>query len=180
MSLMLDREHESEAGYAEKEGFGRIAARVLLLSLVVTALVAGLYMAFGGNDKADPLAAGTTTTQQPAAGGAKKPVAVKPQPLTYQQKVDKAIASLPKGTLSTGTKRTALINYLNKIGIKVTADSSPATAASQACQLLGDGYSTSKMVNGVASGGGYTKEQSKAFLRGATSLYCPTYAKNFS
>lgn len=179
MSLMLDRDHASEAEYGEKEGFGRMAVRVVLLSLVVTALVAGLYMAFGGNDKTDPLATGNTT-QQPAAGGAQKPVATKPQPLTYAQKVDKAIASLPKGTLSTGAKRTALISYLGKVGIKVTAESSPATAASQACQLLGDGYSASKMVNGVASGGGYTKEQSKAFLRGATSLYCPTYAKNFS
>jgi hypothetical protein len=178
MSLMLDREHDVE--YAEKESFGRMAGRVFLLSLVVTALVAGLYMAFGGGDKADPLAAGSTT-QSPAATADKgKAAPAKPKPLTYDQKVDKAIAALPKGTLSAGTRRTALINYLNKVGIKVTADSSPATAASQACQLLGDGYSSSKMITGVASGGGYTKEQSKAFLRGATSLYCPTYAKNFA
>src|SRR4051812_22951877 len=115
MSLMLDREHETE--YAEKESFGRTAGRVVLLSLVVTALVAGLYMAFGGGDKADPLAT-APRTQPPAADGAKKPAAVKPQPLTYAQKVDKAIAALPKGTLSTGAKRTALVNYLGKVGIK--------------------------------------------------------------
>jgi hypothetical protein len=178
MSLMLDREHASEAEYGEKEGFGRMALRVVVLSLGVTALIAGLYLAFGGNDKTDPLATGTSS-QQPA-GKAEAAAPAKPKPLTYQQKVDKAIAALPKGTLSTGAKRTELINYLGKVGIKVSAESSPATAASQACQLLGDGYSASKMVNGVASGGGYTKEQSRAFLRGATSLYCPTYAKNFS
>ncbi len=176
MSLMLDREYETE--HAEKEGFGRMAARVILLSLVVTALVAGLYMAFGGGDKADPLAAGTTT-QQPAKAAVKAP-AVKPQPLTYAQKVDNAIAALPKGSLSTSAKRTALVNYLNKVGIKVTAASSPATAAGQACSFLGNGYAPSKMVTEVAKGGGYTKDQSKAFLRGASTLYCPTYAKNFA
>ena len=177
MSLMLDREHETEYT-GDKDSFGRTALRVVLLSLVVTGLVAGLYLAFGGGDKADPLATGTAT-QQPAKNAAAKPVAAKPKPLTYAQKVDKAIAELPKGTLSTSAKRAALINYLGKVGIKVTADSSPATAASQGCDLLKAGKSSTELVNGVASGGGYSKDQAKAFLRGASSLYCSSYAKNF-
>ncbi len=65
------------------------------------------------------------------------------------------------------------------MGIQRSADSSPATAATTACDFLGDGYAANKLVNQVAAGGGYTKEQSKAFLLGASTLYCPTYAKNF-
>ncbi|HUR75514.1 MAG TPA: DUF732 domain-containing protein [Sporichthya sp.] len=179
MSLMLEQDYTDESAHTEKESLGRTVARVLLLSLVVTALVAGLYMAFGRNEGADPLATGAKT---PAAGvttDAAKPAAVKPKPLTYEQKVAKAIAALPTGSLSTGAKRTALITYLGQVDIKVTAASSPATAASNACSYLAGGYSPSKMVTEVAAGGGYTKAQSKAFLLGASTLYCPTYAKNF-
>jgi hypothetical protein len=179
MSLMLDDEYATETQFAEKEGFARMAARVVLLSVVITALVAGLYMAFGGNDKADPLATGTTT-QQPAAG-ANKPAAVKPKPLTYEQKVAAAAAKLPKSTASAGVKRAALVTFLEKsVGIKIGADSSPATAAAQACTLMAKGSSPSSMVNGVAAGGGYTKAQAKAFMLGASTLYCPSYAKNFA
>lgn len=173
MSLMLEREYAPEAEYAEKEGFGRTVARVLMLSVVVTALIAGLYMAFGGNSGTDPLAG---TSNAPAAAAA-KPAAPKPKPLTYEQKAAKAADKL-KGVSPAG-RRTALIKYLKSVDIKVTAASSPATAATTACTLLGNGTKPQALVNGVASGGEYTKPQSKAFLLGATSLYCPSYAKSF-
>jgi len=175
MSLMLDREHAPEAEHGEKESFGRTAARVLLLSVLVTALVAGLYMAFGGGNGADPLAGSSTSTQAPAAGAA-KPAAVKPE-LTYEQKVAAAADKL-KG-VSPSDRRAELIKFLKKAGIPITAASSPATAATTACDFLGDGYDPKKMVNQVAAGGGYTKQQSQAFLLGASTLYCPSYAKNF-
>lgn len=178
MSLMLDRDYAPEAEDAEKESFGRTAARVLLLSVVVTALVAGLYMVFGGNSGTDPLAAGNTTGQ-PAAT-ADKPAVAKPKPLTYEQKVAKAAAALPKASsLSTGEKRAELIAYLNTVGVKISSKSSPATAASNACALLGDGTSPTALINGIATEGGYSKAQSKAFLLGASTLYCPAQAKNF-
>lgn len=177
MSLMLDR--EPEADYAEKESFGRTAARVLLLSVMVTALIAGLYMVFGGNSGTDPLA-GTPTTNQGTAAGAQKPVAAKPKPLTYEEKVAKAAAALPKpSSLSTTEKRAALIRYLKTVGVKISSASSPATAASGACTLLKDGTSPTTLINGVATEGGYSKAQSKAFLLGASTLYCPGQAKNF-
>jgi hypothetical protein len=179
MSLMLDREYAPEAENAHKESFGRTAVRVLLLSVVITALVAGLYMAFGGNDKTDPLAAGTTTGQ-PAAAGAKTGAQAAPAPLTYEQKVAAAAAKLPKSTAEAGVKRAALVKYLTgPVGIKLSADSSPATASTTACGFLAKGTSPSTMINQVAAGGGYTKAQSKAFLLGASTLYCPSYAKNF-
>lgn len=175
MSLMLDREHAPEAEHAEKESFGRTAARVLLLSVVVTALIAGLYMVFGGNSGTDPLAAGTSS-DKPAAT-AEKPAAAKPAPLTYEQKAVKAAEKL-KG-VSVTERRPALIRYLKTMGIPVTAASSPATAATAACDLLGDGTKPQALINGVASGGEFTKAQSQAFLLGASTLYCPSYAKNF-
>lgn len=176
MSLMLDREHAPEADHAEKESFGRMAARVLLLSVVVTALIAGLYMVFGGNSGTDPLA-GASTSNPSAAAPAEKPAAVKPAPLTYEQKAVKAAEKL-KG-VAVSERRSALIRYLKTMGITVTAASSPATAATAACDLLGDGTKPQALINGVASGGEYTKAQSKAFLLGASTLYCPGYAKNF-
>lgn len=178
MSLMLDRDYAPEAEQAEKESFGRTAARVLLLSVVVTALVAGLYVAFGGNRGTDPLAAGNST-QQPAAA-ADKPAVAKPKPLTYEQKVAKAAAALPRpASLSAGEKRAELIRYLRTVGVKISSASSPATAASGACTLLADGTSPTALINGVATEGGYSKAQSKAFLLGASTLYCPAQAKNF-
>ncbi|WP_019877356.1 DUF732 domain-containing protein [Sporichthya polymorpha] len=177
MSLMLEREYAPESELAEKEPLGKTVARVLLLSVVVTALVAGLYMAFGNNGGTDPLA-GTPTTQSADKGA--KPAPAKPKPPTYAEKVAKAAAALPKPTgMSADAKRTALVKYLNKVGIKVTAASAPATAASQACQFLANGIAPSKMTAEVASGSGFTRPQSKAFLLGASSLYCPGYAKNF-
>lgn len=175
MSVMLEQDYASEAEYTEKESFGRTVARVLMLSLVVTALVAGLYMAFGGNDSTDPLA-GTPATQSAADAG-KPAAAAKPAPLTYEQKAAAAAAKLVG--VSPAARRSALIKYLDKMAIPRGADSSPATAATQACDFLAGGYAPNKMVNQVAAGGGYTKEQSKAFLLGASTLYCPTYAKNF-
>lgn len=179
MSLMLDRDYAPEAEHTEKESFGRTAARVLLLSVMVTALVAGLYMAFGGNSGTDPLAgstAGNSSSGAPAAAAPapQKPVKVE---LTYEQKAAKAAESL-KGVSAT-ERRPELLKYLKVVGIKVTAASSPATAATTACDLLGDGTKPQALINGVASGGEYTKAQSKAFLLGATTLYCPSYAKNF-
>ena len=177
MSLMLDREYAPEAEYAEKEGFGRTAGRVLLLSLVVTALVAGLYMAFGGNSGTDPLAG--VPANQAAATDATKPAApAKPKPLTYEQKAAALAAKLPKNAAS-GTKRSALIAYSKQVGIKITAADSPATAATQVCGFLAKGTATSTLVNEFARGSGYDKKHTRAFLLGATSLYCPSYAKNF-
>jgi hypothetical protein len=178
MSLMLDRESAPEAEYAEKESFGRTAARVLMLSVMVTALVVGLYMVFGGNSGTDPLAAGTST-DKPAAT-AEKPAPAKPKPLTYEEKVAKAAAALPKASsLSTTAKRTELIKYLRVVGVKVPSAGAPATAASGACTLLNDGTSPTTLINGIAAEGGYSKAQAKAFLLGASTLYCPGQAKNF-
>ena len=175
MSLMLDREHAPEAEQPEKESFGRTAARVLLLSVVVTGLIAGLYMVFGGSSGTDPLAGAPTTNQAPPAAAA--PQAPAKVELTYEQKMAAAADKLQG--VSPTERRAELIKFLKKAGIPVTAESSPATAATTACDFLGDGYDPKKMINQVAAGGGYSKQQSKAFLLGASSLYCPSYAKNF-
>lgn len=175
MSLMLEQDYTAEAEDAEKQSFGRTVARVLMLSVVVTALIAGLYMAFGGTSGTDPLAAGASGPA--ATDNAAKPAVAKPAPLTYEQKVAKAADKL-KG-VSASERRTELIKFLKTAGIPVTSASSPATAATTACDFLADGTAPKTMINQVAAGGGFSKQQSKAFLLGASSLYCPSYAKNF-
>lgn len=177
----LERDLAPEADNSAHGAFARTALRVVILSVVVTALVAGLYMMFGGNGS-DPLAtqgASTSTGKTNVKGattGVKAQAAAKPP--TYAEKAAALAAKLPKDA-GVAERRTKLISYLGKMNIKLTAASSPATAASQACTFLRGGTSPAELINGVASGGGYTKAQSKAFLLGATSLYCPTQAKNF-
>lgn len=170
----LHRDHAAEDTDAPQGGFARSAVRVVLLSIVVTALVAGLYAAFGGNS-ADPLA-GQGAGNTAAAPAVKGVEAAKP--LSYEEKSKALAAKLPRNA-DTAERRSALLKYLKKMDIKVTAASSPATAASQACTLLRGGTSASELVKGVASGGEYTKAQSRAFLLGASSLYCSDQARKF-
>lgn len=178
----LERDLAPEADNSARGTFARTALRVVILSVVVTALVAGLYAMFGRNGS-DPLAAqgtgastGTSKNNGNGATTGTKTQAAKPP--TYAEKAATLAAKLPKDA-GVAERRAKLVGYLGKMDIKITAASSPATAASQACTFLRGGTSPAELINGVASGGGYTKAQSKAFLLGATSLYCPTQAKNF-
>lgn len=176
----LERDLAPEAENSAPGGFARTALRVVVLSVVVTALIAGLYAMFGSNGS-DPLAAqaagaGTTKgTTRGAATGAKAPTVKTP---TYAEKAAALAAKLPTNA-GAAERRAKLISYLGKMDLKLTAASSPATAASKSCQFLRSGTSPKELINGVAQGSGYTKAQSKAFLLGATTLYCPAQAKNF-
>jgi hypothetical protein len=173
----LERDIAPETDENAHGSFARTALRVVLLSVVVTALIAGLYAMFGGNGS-DPLAAtpASGSGKTVATGTKAAPAApAKPAP-TYAELAAQRAAKLPSAS---GTNREKLIGYLAKMDIKITAASSPATAATTACSLLNSGTSPKSLINGVSNGGQYTKEQSKAFLLGATTLYCPTQAKNF-
>lgn len=170
----LERDIAPEAEDNAHGTFARTALRVVLLSVVVTALIAGLYAMFGGSGS-DPLAAQGASTSN--STGAKTPAkAEAAKPLTYGELAVKRAAKLSSAS---GTNRDKLIDFLNQMDIKITAASSPATAATTACSLLKDGTSPKSLINGVSDGGEYTKAQSQAFLLGATTLYCPSQAKNF-
>ncbi len=185
----LERDLAPEEENSAPGGFARTALRVVLLSVVVTALVAGLYAMLGGNGS-DPLAAqgtgnGTTgTTVTPAGkaggtpGGKAGAAASAAKPLTYQEKAVALAAKLPKNA-GTAERRQRLIAYSGKIGIKITAKNSPATAAEAACKFLASGMAVDTMISEFSRGSGYSKAETKAFLLGATSLYCPSQAKKF-
>ena len=173
----LERELAPEADNSAHGSFAKSALRVVLLSVVVTALVAGLYAMFGGNGT-DPLATsgGGIDKTVPAKDQAAAPAVKKP--LTYAELAQKRAAKLSSAS---GTSRDKLIKYLDQMDIKITAASSPATAATSACTLLKSGTSPNALINGIATGSTtkYTTAQSRAFLLGATTLYCPAQAKNF-
>lgn len=86
---------------------------------------------------------------------------------------------LPKGKLTNNQRRLALRAYTEAIGLDLSHSASPAAAARSACRLLGTGTEPEDLVVGVAEGGQLTKAQGRAFLLGATTLYCPKEAKPF-
>ncbi len=90
-----------------------------------------------------------------------------------------AAAKLPKGNLTQEQKRLALRQYTDAVGLDLSLAASPTTAARSACRLLGTGTEPEDLVRGVAKGGKITRAKSRAFLLGATSIYCPTESKPF-
>lgn len=90
-----------------------------------------------------------------------------------------AAAKMPKGRLSYNESRIALRKYTDAIGLDLSNTASPANAARSACQLLGTGTEPKDLIAGVAKGGRITKAESRAFLLGAATLYCPKEAKAF-
>ncbi|HEX3613037.1 MAG TPA: hypothetical protein VHU88_15225 [Sporichthyaceae bacterium] len=160
-------------------GAARAGARIVVMSLMVTALVAGGYLMINGRGGA---AAQVTTPDSSAAVAPPAPTptpsaAAKP---TFADKVASAIAALPPGSLSSTQKHTALVAYDKALGFDFGAGGSPATAASTACSLLAGGTKPADLVSGVEDGASLTAAQSRAFLLGASTLYCSKYASNFS
>ncbi|MGQ0467207.1 MAG: DUF732 domain-containing protein [Sporichthyaceae bacterium] len=151
---------------------------------VVTAVLAtmgwvGVYMvAFGAGDAS---AAGKSAVPVGLTPGASvervtgKPVA----PASVAARARAEVKKLPQGKLSNNQKRLALQAYTEAIGLDLSGSASPASAARSACRLLGTGTEPQDLVDGVAQGGQLTKAQSRAFLLGATTLYCPKEAKPF-
>jgi hypothetical protein len=166
---------ESAAVRALREG-----ARIVVMSLIVTAVIGGGYLMIYGRGGAQAQTAapqaGTSasapTVRQPAASPAPKP--------SYADQVQAALAKLPEGTLDASARRAALVAYDKAIGLNLGSSASPATAAANACTLLARGTVPDDLVTGVADGAKLSDDQARAFLTGATKLYCPKYAGEFA
>jgi hypothetical protein len=173
-----------DEGYVEDEDSAgsrllREGARVVVLSLVVTSVVGGGYlMMYGRGGAAAQAATGAsgTTVSTPAAA---QPTPTPSAAASYADRVKAAVAALPKGTLDTTARRSALLAFDKAIGLDFGAAASPATAAASACSLLGSGTVPDDLVTGVADGAKLSDDQARAFLVGATTLYCQKYAKQF-
>lgn len=155
--------------------------------LVATAVVAtlgwvGVYLvAFGSGDAAADVASRTSVPVGVTPGGTADFVI---DPVTGKKMSTGALAraaaaKLPKGDLTQEQKRIALQKYTEAVGLDLSTAASPTTAARSACRLLGTGTEPEDLVKGVARGGKITKAKSRAFLLGATTLYCPSESKAF-
>jgi hypothetical protein len=160
----------------------REGARVVVMSLLVTAVIGGGYLMIYGRGGAvaqvtsGPTGASTgASAGQPAATPSPRPSAAP----SFADQVQAALAKLPQGTLSAADRRTALVAYDTAIGLDLGPSGSPATAASNACGLLAGGTVPDDLVTGVADGAKVSDDQARAFLRGASTLYCPRYAGEF-
>lgn len=160
----------------------RTAALVVATAALATMGWLGVYlMAFGTDDaSATPertVPVGLTPgglEDRPgvaASGGAKQP--------SLAARARAAAAKMPKGRLGYNEGRIALRTYTDAVGLDLSNTASPTNAARSACRLLGTGTEPKDLVAGVAEGGRITKAESRAFLLGAATLYCPKEAKAF-
>lgn len=159
-------------------------AAVILVATAVLATLGwvGVYlMAFGSGDAAADVAARNSVPVGVTPGGTADfgidPATGKKMSIGALARA--AAAKLPKGDLTQQQKRIALQKYTEAIGLDLSTAASPTTAARSACRLLGTGTEPEDLVMGVARGGKITKAKSRAFLLGATTLYCPGESKAF-
>src|SRR5262249_28011359 len=146
-------EYDEESGVvrAMREG-----ARIVVMSLIVTAIIGGGYLMIYGRGGAQAEAMGAQpgasasapTAQQPTAAPSPTPSA----PASFADQVKAALANLPKGTLDSTARRAALVAFDQSIGLKFSSSGSPATAAANACSLLDSGSVPDDLVTGVADG----------------------------
>jgi len=171
-------DEESVAVRAVREG-----ARIVVMSLVVTAVIGGGYLMIYGRGGAQAQVAGGQTVTSTGAPAVQPTSTPSPKPAaasSFADQVQAALAKLPQGTLSTTARRMALVAYDTAVGLDFGPSGSPATAASNACGLLAGGTVPDDLVTGVADGANLSDDQARAFLLGASTLYCPKYASDFS
>jgi hypothetical protein len=162
----------------------KMRAAVILVATAVIATLGwvGVYlMAFSSGDAAADVAARNSVPVGVTPGGSADFV-IDPKTgkkMSMGARARAAAAKLPKGELTQEQKRIALQNYTLAIGLDLSNAASPTTAARSACRMLGTGTEPEDLVTGVARGGRIAKAQSRAFLLGATLLYCPSESKAF-
>jgi hypothetical protein len=90
-----------------------------------------------------------------------------------------ALSKLPTGKLDAAKRSAALATFDKAIGVDVSADEG-AQAATTACGLLNAKQDPTELVNAAASGGALSPQVARAYLLGASRLYCPANAAVFA
>jgi hypothetical protein len=90
-----------------------------------------------------------------------------------------ALAKLPTGKLDDAKRSAALAAFDKAIGVDVSPDEG-AQAATTACGLLQAKQSPTELVDAAASGGALSPQVARAYLLGATRLYCPANSGVFA
>jgi hypothetical protein len=105
--------------------------------------------------------------------------ATSPWPDTLSVPQQTALSKLPTGTLDAAKRSAALAAFDKAIGVDVSADEG-AQAATTACGLLQAKQNPAELVEAAANGGALTPQVARAYLLGATRLYCPADAGVFA
>jgi Protein of unknown function (DUF732) len=105
--------------------------------------------------------------------------ATSPWPNTLSVPQQTALSKLPTGTTDPAKRSAALATFDKAIGVDVSADEG-AQAATTACGLLQAKQSPTELVDAAASGGALSPQVARAYLLGATRLYCPGNAAVFA
>jgi hypothetical protein len=100
-----------------------------------------------------------------------------PNRLTAAQQA--AVDKLPTGAMDATKRSAALAAFDKAIGVDVSADEG-AQAAGTACGLLQAKQNPAELVHAAASGGALTPQMARAYLLGASTLYCPNLAPLFA
>jgi hypothetical protein len=105
--------------------------------------------------------------------------ATSPWPDKFSVPQQTALAKLPTGKLDAAKRTEALAAFDKAIGVDVSADEG-AQAATTACGLLKAKQNPAELVAAAASGGALSPQQARAYLLGATRLFCPSNAALFA
>ena len=100
-----------------------------------------------------------------------------PNRLTPAQQA--AVDKLPTGALDADKRSAALATFDKAIGVDVSA-AEGAQAATTACGLLQSKQDPTELVTAAASGGTLSPQVARAYLLGATTLYCPQLSAVFA
>jgi hypothetical protein len=90
-----------------------------------------------------------------------------------------AVDKLPSTAMDAGQRSAALAVFDKAIGVDVSADEG-TEAATTACGLLASQQSPSELVSAAANGGALSPQVARAYLLGASTLYCPKLATAFA
>jgi hypothetical protein len=90
-----------------------------------------------------------------------------------------AVATLPTGAMDAGQRSAALAAFDKAIGVDVSA-AEGTEAATTACGLLQAEQNPSELVSAAASGGALSPQVARAYLLGASTLYCQKLAAAFA
>lgn len=162
-------------------GRPRAGVKIAIATFALALAGAGVYAVVGGGSP-EATAAGNKTSASKAdtkkadtkKADDKKEIAKPSASPSPSPKPSKAPELPSAKNMTKGEKRAALIAYLEKGNFPLTDDSSPASAAKGACDLLDGGMKRDKLVSELSREAEVSEKLGGYFLIGATHFYCPT------
>ncbi len=161
-------------------GGRRTGVKIAIATFALALAGAGVYAVAGGGSP-EATAAGTKTstvktdTKKSDEKKSDEKETAKPSP-SATPKPSKAPELPSAKNMTNAEKRAALIAYLNEGDFPLTDDSSPATAAKGACDLLDGGMKRDKLVADLSEEAEVSEKLGEYFVIGATHFYCSKHS----